>query len=169
MALFSRAITIGNAIVTILNADPDLATYDFVFQKKPYNRTNPDLDFGVVSLPQVMVRDFENEEEEISFQFKVSISRPADGDLTSGIEDQCGAIERVADLFRNRAGRYLPTALKVTAQNAMNAATTSGYIASTAIEKTTSQITGMFVDGAFEAGYDSSSCVVTVICRATRI
>lgn len=167
MAFQSRAVILGNAIVSTLNADADLAAYGFALRKKPYNRSNPTGKFGVVVMPTVSFTAIENVVDELAFAFRVVVAVPEDGNLASNLAD-FGAIERVADLFRNRSHGFMPLELRTTAQSALTAASGAGLFSSTVIERCTSQITGTYVDPAFEAGYDASQCSITVFCRATR-
>jgi hypothetical protein len=162
MALGSRIHILGSAVAATLNADLDLAGYGFEFRKKPYNRGRMWSSGGWVCPLQTETPYHENVQDEAIYRFLAVVSDPADADLTAGMADHLGAIERVEAIFRNKSHGFMPATIRTTAQATLDAAVAAGKFAACQIQGTDVTWAQPFVDGAFEAGYDASSCIVSV-------
>jgi len=106
--LGSRIKILGDAIVATLNRDADLAARAFTLRKKPYNRGRTWVTGGRVSPLGCEEQTNENSQDRRAFRFVISISDPGDGDLVGGMEDHLGAIERIENIFANKARREIP-------------------------------------------------------------
>ena len=99
----------------------------------------------------------------------ISVSDPADGDLVAGMESHLGAIERIENIFANKSHANIPASIRTTAQAALNAATAAGKFPSTKIQSIELKFAPVFIDPAFEAGYDVSSCILSIECTMNRL
>lgn len=167
--LGSRIKILGDAIVAVLNNDTDLAARQFVLRKKPYNRGRTWVAGGRVVPLQTERSGFENAQDERLYRFLIVVADPSDADLAGGMEAHLGAIERVENIFENKAHANLPLSIRTTAQAALDAATTAGKFPATKIQSAELTFATPFVDPAFEGGYDASSCIVSIRCTVNRL
>lgn len=167
--LGSRIKIIGDGIVATLNADSDLSARVFSLRKKPYNRGRSWQPGGHVVPMQTRDGQQESQIDERIFRFLVLVVDQGDGDLSGGLADHLGAIERVENIFGRKSHEFMPLSLRTTAQAALTAATTAGKFPATTIQATDIEYATPFVDGAFEGGYDASSVVVSVRCLINRL
>jgi hypothetical protein len=167
--LGSRIKILGDAIVSTLNRDADLAARAFTLRKKPYNRGRTWVAGGRVSPLGSEEQTNENSQDRRAFRFVISVSDPGDGDLVGGMEDHLGAIERIENIFANKSHGDMPITLRTTAQAALDAATAAGKFPTTKIQAIELKFAPVFIDPAFEAGYDVSSCILTIECLITRL
>lgn len=167
--LGSRIKILGDAIVAVLNADTDLAARAFTLRKKPYNRGRTWDPGGRVSPLGTEEIANENSQDTRAYRFLISVSDPADGDLVAGMESHLGAIERIENIFANKSHANIPASIRTTAQAAFNAATAAGKFPSTKIQSIELKFAPVFIDPAFEAGYDVSSCILSIECTMNRL
>lgn len=167
--LGSRIKILGDAIVAVLNADADLTARAFTLRKKPYNRGRTWDPGGRVSPLGTEELTNENSQDTRAYRFLVSVSDPADGDLVAGMEAHLGAIERIENIFENKSHANMPVSIRTTAQAALDTATAAGKFPSTKIQSIGVKFAPVFIDPAFEAGYDVSSCIVTIECTMNRL
>lgn len=167
--LGSRIKILGDAIVAVLNADPDLSSRAFVLRKKPYNRGRTWVAGGRVVPLQTERVAGENSQDERVFRFLIVVSDPSDSDLAGNMESHLGAIERVENIFESKSHGFMPSSIRTTAQTALNTATTAGKFPTTKIQSIELSFATPFVDPAFEGGYDASSCVIGIRCTMDRL
>ena len=168
MALGSRMKIIGDGVVATLNADADLTARVFAMRKIAYNRGRSWRPGGFVVPLQSESPTHENVQDERIYRFLVVVVDPKDSDLVDGLESHLGAIERVENIFQNKSHGFMPNSIRTTAQTALNTAVSAGKFAATAIQATDVSFASPFVDPAFEAGFDASSCIVSVRCLVSR-
>lgn len=169
MALGSRHYLIMQAIAETLNNDADLASRSFKVRKKAYNR-GPSWTDGAFIAPAPNPYDspyHETTEDELVFRVNVVIVDPKDSDLVAGLESHLGAIERVQEIFRNKAHEFMPATMRAL-NTTFDAATTAGKFAKTSLQMVNSTPDRVLADAAFEAGYDASACVITVRVLCSR-
>lgn len=167
--LGSRIKILGDAIVAVLNNDADLSARAFVLRKKPYNRGRTWASGGRVVPLQTERSKTENIQDERLYRFLIVVADPSDADLAGGMEAHLGAIERIENIFENKAHANMPTSIRTTAQTALNTATAAGKFPTTKIQSIELTFATPFVDPAFEGGYDASSCIVAIRCTVERL
>jgi hypothetical protein len=168
MALGSRSKIIGDGIVATLNNDADLASRNFSMRKKPYNRGRSWLAGGFVIPMQTESPSHENVQDERVYRYLVMVVDPKDSDLVDGMESHLGAIERIENIFQAKSHSFMPNSIRTTAQTNLNTAVAAGKFSATSIQATDIAFATPFVDPAFEAGYDASSCIVSVRVLVSR-
>lgn len=165
MSLSSKHFDILTAIKTILNAETDLASLNFRVMKKPYNRGRAFEDGGCVSPMKGDEPYHENSIDEIVFRCLASIAFKADGDLTSNMNTELGAIERIADVFRNKSHGNMPATLR-----AVTTAWATSYAAQAPkIQQTQIRPYDVFIDPAFENNYDVCGIEIRVFVLQRRL
>lgn len=167
MAISSRHYAILEAIKATCNNDSDLAVRAFKTRKKPYNRGATWLAGGFVTAMRMTSPYHENQGDELIYQCRVTIVDPKDSDLTDGMASHMAAIERVQEIFRRKAHGFMPTTMRALNTTFATAVTAGSYADST-IQATDCEMDQLFVDPAFEAGFDASSAIITVRVTVNR-
>ncbi len=166
--MYSRAFAIGGALVAAINDDSVLSGYTFVFQKKAFNRTAPWLPGAFLCPIDPNDPTFENSRDERVYRYFACVAKPSDQDLVGGMGDAMAAIERVFDVFLNKAHASLPGSLA--ALNAVFATQASnGQIAPSTIQYVTSSRVQFFMESAFRDGFDVSGCMISVSVLVGRL
>lgn len=144
------------AIAELLNNDTDIAYREFVVRKKPYGRSKPSWEPGGFVCPdRVMRKPHENSRNIVEFGILIAIVDPTDAVLT-GVTTHLGDIERIENIFQGQSHADIPGTLLAVQDSNFR------------IELTTVTSGNRIIGGAFEAGFDASSCVVNVLTTMNR-
>ena len=156
MSTTSKHLAILDALAAALNNDADISSRNFRVRKKPYNRGNSWEKGGFVCPERVSTKPHENTRNEVIYDCLIAISDPTDADLTSSMTTHLGDIERIENIFNGHAHSQMPTSL--------NEVSGAGF----RVEKTSISRGNRILAGAFEAGFDASSVIVSVSCTMNR-
>jgi hypothetical protein len=156
MATLSKHHEILTAIAALLNNDEDLEHREFSVRKKPYGRGKKWQAGGFVCPHRVQRKFHETGRNEVIYGALIVVVDPADGDLVEGLSTHLSQIERIENIFQGHSHHQIPATL-IALNNVRGR-----------IEKTDCTSGLRVVDGAFEAGFDASSCIVNVSTTMTR-
>lgn len=169
MALASRYMVVLSAVAASCTADVLLTGRSFLVRKKPFNRGARWVAGAFVCPTGRMNAPYhETTQDELVFPCRVTIVDPHDSALVVGMADHMAAAERIEDIFIRKAHGFMPAAIQ--ALNATFAtAVTAGSYSSSYVQQTNAEPDSMFIDPAFEAGYDVSSVIVRVHVTVGRL
>ena len=156
MPAYSKRYATGAAIAAVLNADADLDPCSFRYRKRPHGKESPWLEGAFVTPLRKAMPYHENSQDEIVYRFRVSISSPSDRDTELGASRHEAVIERVEEIFENKAHGNMPATIRaLTATFASN-----GSVC--AVQRTDVEYADPYVESAFRAGFDVSAAIVAV-------
>lgn len=146
-----------DAIAELLNGHADLSSRSFVVRKQPYNRgPHPWSPGGFVTPHKVQRKFHETGRNEIKFGVRITVVDPSDAALQME-EKHLGDMELIENIFQGHAHAQIPATLLAVSTSAFR------------IEQTDVASGDRIISGAFEAGFDASSCIVTVQTTLNRL
>lgn len=160
MPLVSRQYEIAKKIQSILQADTALQSLAPTWKIRKFSfARGKTWDPGYYVSP-INLQEFahESQQDEADFRFLVSAVDPqSEGSNVSRLEECLALIERVENIFRNRAGLTAPAGLR--ALNALYPTSTDGHMA---FQCSQIEPAERFVAAALAAGFDVSATIVKV-------
>lgn len=161
--MFSIVAAIGAALVQTLNNDTQLSGSGtaFVFRKKPFN-AGYDWQMGAFVCPlDYDAREHENTRDLYVYPFAAVVAVQSEGGLANSTAATMARSERIYSLLHNKSGQFAPASLR-----ALNAqfvsAVGSGFIAGASFHRVTTRRSQLFIDQAFQKGYDVGVCLIDV-------
>jgi hypothetical protein len=161
MTLISRHKIICDAVAATLLEDSELEAFKFLVRKKARHRDKPWEPGAYVCPGSAYAPAHENQLDMISFDVVVVVVHPTDADLEDGLADHLAVIERVEDIFRFKSGGRMPGTM-------LEEITSTDPDSIMSLVKCDSRPQSRFLDQAFEAGFDVSSCTIRVDVRIPR-
>jgi len=171
MALLSRRFKVAEAIKATLDADTDLRdalgggsnAISWKIRKQAVH-SGANWLFGAYVCPSLVDLNerWENAKDSVTIRTFVGMIDPnSDGDLETNMERSLGIIERVEDIFRNKAGSDMPARFRTLT------ATWEGDNKGS-VERLDYEPGGAFLATLLQAGYDACGVVITTQITVVR-
>jgi hypothetical protein len=170
MALRSRHYQVLTAVRDSVVADaeltgasgPPFTAAQWRIQKKPWHRKLSWQPGAYVTALRRQYPDFENTKHRIVFPALVAMVWPQETqDLTLDYEVQLAAAERVENLFANKGRTRCPAPML-----SLDTVFSDGY--EFKFEMTSVEPGEVYMDSAFQSGYDAAAVVINVDCLANK-